>query len=728
MTLSNSIGGFCLNRKTVLFVVFWYSVTMLIGIFYYSHVRWTEETNLSRALYNSLYLPTLSPVTHRTLTNANVTPSVPPFNHLVLGRERKITEILRQEKSRSMKASKDHRAGKKMKPPKSKAKLSWLLENISSSDNLEKSSENLDIRKSVRTNNKTRLKSVNNEEALEIQLLDSLKRNISLLNQSEALSEKNMTVLLGSPPKKNSSFIIAAIEENMQRIRKETEISLQRLSELSGYLQGGNSTDAKESGVLLRTVDDTSVLQRSLGQQKDWILKLTNSVLESGQKQSNMDGKQDDRILQAKQLIELLEKNSTLEKLRLKYEAQRNMAKSDPVKNLERVMEKGISGGSVKDKSLTRQIADMIGVSVPPAVPKKQDKNHEKEGYYLIETRKKLSMHCDACAVVSSSGQLVNSSAGKYIDSYPCVIRMNSAPTSGFEKDVGSRTTVRVMGHVNLLKINESTAEQQEILVNSSTRTSKMIIPWLFGVKSNKRRDKHYLIAKNFSETFPSTEFYILSSSKMVEAENIFQLETGISRADAKTWLSTGFMTILFAIDVCDKIDIFGLVPENFCEKHPNDTTPYHYYEQVDGKQECTYYKESEEHLKYGHLFVTEKAIFARWSSKYNMQFMYPSWNMTELNIANKSAPLDTPFLKLYHEAQFNRSRNAKKTKGFLGIRSKIRKVPVVIGPKTKEQSEKEKYQKFTHVVMFIVAIFLSLVVFLLLFLLASLFVFCFYI
>lgn len=141
-----------------------------------------------------------------------------------------------------------------------------------------------------------------------------------------------------------------------------------------------------------------------------------------------------------------------------------------------------------------------------------------------------LSMQCDSCAVVSSSGQLVNSSAGKFIDSYPCVIRMNSAPTSGFEKDVGSRTTARVMGHVNLKKINSSLEEQEEIFINSTTRTSKMIIPWLFGVKSNKRRDKYYLIAKNFSEVFPSTEFYILSSRKMMEAESIFQAETGISR------------------------------------------------------------------------------------------------------------------------------------------------------------------------------------------------------
>ncbi|XP_071847222.1 uncharacterized protein [Apostichopus japonicus] len=716
MTLSNSIGN-CLNRKTALFIVFWYSVSMLIGAFYYSHLRWTEETNISRALYNSLYLPTLSPVTHRTLSNVNATPSVPPFNHLVSGRERKITEILRQEKTSKVKSNKDHRVGRKTKPSKNETQLEWLFENINNSESLDRT-DNLDKTASVRTNNKTRLKEKYSEEDLEIQLLDSLKRNISLLNNHSDSGSK-MTVLLGSPPKKNnSSFIIAAIEENMQKIRRETEISLQRLSELSGYLKGSNSTNAKDAGALLRTVDDATHLEQNLGQQRDWILNLTNSVLdEKGDPESDLDGQQ----MIAKQIKELLQRSSTLEKLRLKYEAQRrDMVGEEPVVSLESVMEKGtwkMHGG----KSLTRQIAEMIGVSVPPKEPAlKKSQATKKDGYYLIETRKELTMQCDSCAVVSSSGQLVNSSAGKYIDSYPCIIRMNSAPTSGFEEDVGSRTTVRVMGHVNLMKINSSMEEQQEIFINSSTRTNKMIIPWLFGVKSNKRRDKYYLIAKNFSEAYRSTEFYVLSSKKMVEAEKIFQAETGISRSDAKTWLSTGFMTILFAIDVCSKIDIFGLVPENFCQKHTNDSTPYHYYEQVDGKLECAYYKESEERLKYGHLFVTEKAMFARWASKYNMNFRYPSWNITELNFRNKTQPLDTPFLKLYHEAQVNRSKLAKsKSKGFLGIRSKVRKVPVVIGPKSKGQSDKEKYQKFTHVVMFIVAIFLSLVVFLLLFLLA---------
>lgn len=352
---------------------------MLVGAFYYSHLRWTEESNLSRALYNSLYLPTLSPVTHRTLSSVNATPSVPPFNHLVFGRERKITEILHQEKMRNSKLSKDHRLGKKPKPSHNETKLEWLFENITNSESLDKT-DDLDKTISIRTKNKTRLKEKFSEEALEIQLLDSLKGNISLLNNSD--SGRNMSVLLGSPPKKNSSFIIAAIEENMQKIRTETEISLQRLSELSGYLKGSNSTDSKDAGALLRTVDDATHLEQNLGQQRDWILNLTNSVLdEKGDMERNLDGQQ----IIAKQIKELLQRSSTLEKLRLKYEAQRDMAPEEPVVSLENVMEKGLlkmHGG----KSLTRQIAEMIGVSVPPKEP--APPATKIDGYYLIETRK----------------------------------------------------------------------------------------------------------------------------------------------------------------------------------------------------------------------------------------------------------------------------------------------------------------------------------------------------
>ena len=120
-----------------------------------------------------------------------------------------------------------------------------------------------------------------------------------------------------------------------------------------------------------------------------------------------------------------------------------------------------------------------------------------------------------------------------------------------------------------------------------------------------------------------------------------------------------------------------------FYRKHPNDTTPYHYYEPND-KKECEYYKISEERLTSGHLFITEKAVFARWASKFNITFHYPSWNITE---AAGNNTLETPFLKRFYEAKKNGTLNNTVVKH--GVRRVVkrivkkvivrRKVPVVV-------------------------------------------------
>ena len=62
-----------------------------------------------------------------------------------------------------------------------------------------------------------------------------------------------------------------------------------------------------------------------------------------------------------------------------------------------------------------------------------------------------LAVKCNTCALVSSSGMLLGSNAGSQIDSADCVFRLNSAPTLGYERDVGSKTTFRVVS-VTVLK------------------------------------------------------------------------------------------------------------------------------------------------------------------------------------------------------------------------------------------------------------------------------------
>lgn len=61
-----------------------------------------------------------------------------------------------------------------------------------------------------------------------------------------------------------------------------------------------------------------------------------------------------------------------------------------------------------------------------------------------------LALKCNTCALVSSSGMLLGSNAGSQIDSADCVFRLNSAPTLGYERDVGSKTTVRVVSVTGL--------------------------------------------------------------------------------------------------------------------------------------------------------------------------------------------------------------------------------------------------------------------------------------
>lgn len=231
-----------------------------------------------------------------------------------------------------------------------------------------------------------------------------------------------------------------------------------------------------------------------------------------------------------------------------------------------------------------------------------------------------LNMHCSQCALVSSSGQMLGAGVGKEIDKSGCVIRMNNAPTQGYEKDVGSRTSVRVVSHtsVPLLVKNEHYFFQQ------SANTTYVV----WGPYRKMRQDKKgyiYDTLQKIAKKYPSARIYALTSEKIQYCDRLFQNETGKNRMKTGAFLSTGFFTMILAFDVCDSIYVYGMIDHNYCSRANHAVVPYHYYEQK-RINECRMYKVHEHKRRGGHRFITEKAIYAKWATRHKMEFKNPSW------------------------------------------------------------------------------------------------------
>ncbi|XP_071950726.1 alpha-N-acetyl-neuraminyl-2,3-beta-galactosyl-1,3-N-acetyl-galactosaminide alpha-2,6-sialyltransferase-like [Antedon mediterranea] len=287
----------------------------------------------------------------------------------------------------------------------------------------------------------------------------------------------------------------------------------------------------------------------------------------------------------------------------------------------------------------TTMLRKDFNASIQPTLESKP----EFPGYVSLATNKSLRLTCNNCAVVTSSGHLLGSNAGREIDQHHCVIRMNLASVVGFEHDVGTRTTVRVVGHRNFRKSLGKKNVLLEVLVNNTTRTQMIIISWMSMTEEvPKLTNEEYRYAFLLAYLYQDIPIYSSLPDRMVLAEDLFKQETGFTRKEARTMLTTGWYTMVFAIEVCPSITVYGMAYESYCNSTTNASVPYHYYE--NNTQECTYYNKSEYRARSGHLFFTEKAIFRRWSTLKNITFKYPAWPEKKEK-DNENGTLHTTFL-----------------------------------------------------------------------------------
>ncbi|XP_078542845.1 CMP-N-acetylneuraminate-beta-galactosamide-alpha-2,3-sialyltransferase 1-like [Lissotriton helveticus] len=150
---------------------------------------------------------------------------------------------------------------------------------------------------------------------------------------------------------------------------------------------------------------------------------------------------------------------------------------------------------------------------------------------------------CRRCAVVGNSGNLRDSGYGIWIDGHDLVLRMNKAVTVGYEVDVGSKTTHQFI-------YPESAHNLQE-------NATMILIPF-------KTLDLEWIISALTTGKIDHT--YARVPRKInVSKDKILIYNPAFMNYVYYNWMekhgrypSTGIMCIIFALHVCDQVDVYG--------------------------------------------------------------------------------------------------------------------------------------------------------------------------
>ncbi|XP_071800304.1 alpha-N-acetyl-neuraminyl-2,3-beta-galactosyl-1,3-N-acetyl-galactosaminide alpha-2,6-sialyltransferase-like isoform X1 [Asterias amurensis] len=312
--------------------------------------------------------------------------------------------------------------------------------------------------------------------------------------------------------------------------------------------------------------------------------------------------------------------------------------------------------GSPQDVNPTTPTLKTETITITPTPKRIPQRWLGPKGYVTHDNKRSIKKTCGTCAIVNSAGRLIGSKAGQDIDEADCVIRMNGAPTATYEADVGTKTTYRVIGHRNFPKMMKTMKERRHYLDDEATR-SDLVVVWHYGVNWKKNSPARW--SKVFCSIFKKATVYLASETAMKRNEEMFYGELDIQKSKVKIWMSTGWGTMLFALDVCETIDVYGMIYEDFCSEHPNDTYSYHYFDKA--RTECSYYVSSERQTQKGHKFLTEKAIFAKWAAMYGIVFHEPSWDGHLKNSGNDTV-VDTLFKRTFRDYEEQRESNSTKS------------------------------------------------------------------
>lgn len=186
------------------------------------------------------------------------------------------------------------------------------------------------------------------------------------------------------------------------------------------------------------------------------------------------------------------------------------------------------------------------------------------------------SKSCVTCVVVGNGGILSNKSLGQRIDEADVVVRLNEAPVKGFEKDVGSKTTMRITYPEGAIQKTER-YESHSLFVLSAFKA--LDLKWLRHMVFNQRLRSTDGFWKSVAKSVPRgpSDMRILNPYFIQEASfKLIGLPHNNGQMGRGNIPTLGAVAITMALHNCDEVAIAGF-GYNMSTPH----APLHYYEKI---------------------------------------------------------------------------------------------------------------------------------------------------
>jgi len=208
-------------------------------------------------------------------------------------------------------------------------------------------------------------------------------------------------------------------------------------------------------------------------------------------------------------------------------------------------------------------------------------------------------LKCSSCAVVSNAAVLLEREYGEHIDSNDCVWRLNRAPTQGFERYVGRRTTmdyvnsfphlhnIRVLPRQDTMLVHGMTIELQD-----ASSGFEKYMGWINGYVGVRKK-------------YPTVEAYILDLAWMTSSWEAYwaHLAPWLGPAALRARPSSGWHVARLALESCDKVRMYGFSMHS---------TKFHYFDS--GVQETINPRDRDPAAGITHRFAWEHEVYANWT------------------------------------------------------------------------------------------------------------------